>query len=91
MIALETKIGLYWSVVEKNAAVILHSPHRPEMDEIWDKHLAGTPITQDEARKLVGMLQEVIKQKDGNPNQLFMAQQVMQVTIAKYELGEFVV
>ena len=91
MITLETKVGLYWSAVEKNAAAILHSPHRPEMDKIWDKHLAGIPITQDEARQLVGMLQEIISTKDGNPNQLFMAQQVLQVTIAKYGLGEFIV
>jgi len=88
LVAIETKVALYWSTIERNAAQLLHSPHRPELDRLLDKHLAGETLSTAEAWELTRLLDELINQRDGDLNQLFMAQQLKQVTIAKYGLHE---
>lgn len=48
---LETKMGLFWNLVEKNFPKILHSPHTPSLDTLLDK-MSERTLNLDEAQDL---------------------------------------
>lgn len=85
--SVETKVGLYWSTLEKQLSAQLHSPHRPKLDRLLDKNTAGETLSLDEARQLVDLLQKLIDTGALNINETGWATQLMAVTVAKYELG----
>lgn len=55
--ALETKVELFWGIVEREMVNILHSPHAPERDWYLDRIKAGT-ITEEEAGVLLHILRQ---------------------------------
>lgn len=50
--ALEVKMAVFWSAVEKVVPAMLHSPHTPDRDALLEKFAAKT-ITHDEAERLL--------------------------------------
>lgn len=85
--SVETKVGLYWSTLEKQLSQQLHSPHRPRLDRLLDKNAAGERLSRDEAQQMVDLLQKLIETGELNVNETGWANQLMAVTVAKYELG----
>lgn len=83
---LKKQMGLFWGVVEKQMSQLLHSPHRPILDKLLDKNSAGEPLSDQEARHLVNLLQKLIDSSELSPNEVSWATMLMAVTVAKYEL-----
>lgn len=83
---LKKQMGLFWGVVEKQMSQLLHSPHRPVLDFLLDKNNAGEPLSDQEARQLVNLLQKLIDSSELSPNEVSWATMLMAVTVAKYEL-----
>lgn len=59
---LEAKISLFWSVMEKHAATILHHPVTPERDKLIDGYLAGK-LTMEELQEFVHELDSIVNDK----------------------------
>lgn len=84
--SLETKISLFWTVIEKNTSQLLHSPHRPALDELLDKNLRGERLSTDEACRLAHLLQKLIDSNELSGDEKAIANQLMAVTVGKYKL-----
>lgn len=84
--SVETKVGLFWGLIEKNMSVLLHSPHRPNLDTLLDKNISGEGLTKDEATQLVALLQKLIDGRELSPNETSWATLLMAATVAKHKL-----
>lgn len=83
---LQVKIGLYWKSIEDQTSKMLHSPHRPILDRLLEKN--GTVgLTQDEAMRLVNLLQKLIDTEELSSAERASALMLMAVTTAKYKLS----
>jgi hypothetical protein len=56
---LETKIDVFWKNVAFDAARILHSPHRPELDRLLDAFTSNA-ITISQTAELKAVLTEIM-------------------------------
>lgn len=83
---LEKQMGLFWGVVEKQMSQLLHSPHRPRLDQLLDKNTRGESLTDREADQLVNLLQKLIESKELSSEEVSWATLLMAVTVAKYRL-----
>ena len=45
LVALETKMGLFWGMIEDNVAKYLHNPWTPEEQEALDDYIVNGPKT----------------------------------------------
>lgn len=82
--ALETKIELFWGVVEKQMSNLLHSPHRPTLDKLLEKNQAGEKLTKDEAEQLADLLEKLINSEDLSKEESSWATMLLAITVAKY-------
>lgn len=82
---LETKISLYWNMIEGQTSKMLHSPHRPALDRLLDKN-QRSGLTQAEATQLVDLLQKLIDTEELNSDERTSALMLMAVTAAKYKI-----
>lgn len=83
---LQKQMELFWSVVEKQMSQLLHSPHRPRLDQLLDKNTSGIGLTEQEADQLVRLLQKLIDGKELSTDEISWATMLMAVTVAKYRL-----
>lgn len=83
---LQKQVGLFWGVVEKQMSQLLHSPHRPRLDQLLDKNTSGVGLTEHEAKQLINLLQKLIDSKELSSNEISWATMLMAVTVAKYRL-----
>lgn len=86
--SVETKVALFWGLIEKNMSQLLHSPHRPSLDTLLDKNISGEGLTKQEAVQLVGLLQKLIDGRELTPNETSWATLLMAATVAKHKLTE---
>lgn len=84
--SLETKVSLFWALIEKNMSQLLHSPHRPKLDTLLDKNISGEGLTKSEAIQLVSLLQKLIEGRELTPNESSWATLLMAATVAKHKL-----
>jgi hypothetical protein len=70
----EVKISPLWAMIERMCVDRLHHPITPEIDYLLDKYKhdwieEGEPkqMSRDEARQLIGMLQDIVKQEKDAP------------------------
>lgn len=82
---LETKISLYWKMIEDQTSKMLHSPHRPILDRLLEKNQKDG-LTKAEATQLVDLLQKLIDTEELSPDERTSALMLMAVTAAKYKL-----
>ncbi len=68
--ALETKTGLFWTVVEKNLSEMLHSPHTEEMDTLLEKLSQDHALSKQEAHQLGNLLELQLRQEPMSPKKL---------------------
>lgn len=85
---LQKQMDLFWGVVEKQMSQLLHSPHRPKLDQLLDKNTSGEGLTDREANQLVGLLQKLIDSKELSTDEISWATMLMAVTVAKYRLEQ---
>lgn len=85
---LQKQMSLFWSVVEKQMSVLLHSPHRPRLDKLLDKNTSGEGLTENEAQQLVSLLQKLIDSQELSRDEISWATMLMAVTVAKYQLND---
>lgn len=85
MVALETKISVFWRGVSFSAAQVLHSPHNPELDELIEK-FQHDQIDDQELRKFKGMLGEIAKD-DSNKLHQKAARDVLTLIRVRYEIN----
>jgi hypothetical protein len=57
---LETKISLFWGLMEKQAATILHHPITPDRDKLIDGYLEGE-LSSEELQEFVHLLDSIVK------------------------------
>ena len=62
MTSLETKVGLFWTVIEKNVAQLLKSPDHVEKDMLMDD-LSRHELTLDNALKLRAIVTDEMQLK----------------------------
>ena len=58
---LKKQMDLFWGVVEKQMSARFHSPEHSDRDVLLDKVNSGKKLTHQEAKKLCGMLMEIIE------------------------------
>lgn len=68
---LETKMELFWKIVENNVGRLLKSPRQPRKDELLDK-LSGNSLNREEAAELKEILEREFAKK-GKRSQLSLA------------------
>jgi hypothetical protein len=56
--AVETRLDLFWKLMEKSMASIIRSPHTPRLDELLDKLLEDKSLNLAEAEELRWLLKE---------------------------------
>ncbi len=61
---LETKIELFWGVVQKQMIDIMHSPHTPELDLLLDE-LQDNCLNLEKAHKLKDLLSQQMTLDNG--------------------------
>lgn len=83
---LETKISLYWNMIEDQTSKMLHSPHRPALDRLLEK-TRKEGLTQVEATQLVDLLQKLIDTEELSSDERTSALMLMAVTAAKYKIS----
>lgn len=58
---LETKMELFWDLLKKNIAKVLHSPHTPELDALLDKLVnKKKAMAQEEMHELKKYLEDAL-------------------------------
>jgi cell shape-determining protein MreC len=60
--SLETKVDLFWKLVEENVSELLKSPHNLHKDDLLDK-LKAKELNLDEARELEQILDSEVRDK----------------------------
>lgn len=74
---LETKVELFWVLLEQNMAKILHRPTHREMDELLEKRERLEPLEEHEATKLEGMLRAMIDDRSQSRDLRMAAAQML--------------
>lgn len=64
--SVETKISLFWGVMEKQAAAILIKPTHYERDEMIERYLRGE-LNERETEEFIEMLQAINSDKNASP------------------------
>jgi hypothetical protein len=62
--SLETKMGVFWRVIEEKAVAILHAPIHYERDALLDKLLANKRLSPDDCDRLISMLDDIVEQRE---------------------------
>lgn len=60
ILVLETRMSLFWSVMEQHAATILHHPTMFERDRLIDGYLAGT-LEPEQLQEFMHLLEGVVQ------------------------------
>lgn len=60
---LETQMGPFWNLIERELPKLIHSPHTPEIDKLLEKMIDGT-LTKLEAKDLKIKLKEEMEMPD---------------------------
>jgi hypothetical protein len=81
----ETKVGLFWSMMEQHAAAILHHPITPDRDKLIDGYLAGT-LSTDDAKLFAKDLNSLISDPSQASGERLAASFMLTAVIHKYKL-----
>jgi hypothetical protein len=67
--AVEIKVDLFWTTVEKWLGGVIKSPHAPRLDELLDKD-QREGLSLEELKEMKGLLESVIQEDPHNPRVL---------------------
>lgn len=82
--ALETKISVFWRVIEEGAVSLLHRDDTPRVDALLEKAAANT-LTNVEAKKLIEELREIEQDRTRTKGESTAALLMRAVLIARYD------
>ncbi len=85
IVAVETKVSLFWDTIAKDAAKILHTPHPMNFrrDQLLEKFVDGT-INREELKELIEVLQKIIEGKDREFGERTAASTLLRAIEMKY-------
>lgn len=81
---LETKIGVFWKIIEEGAAQLLHRDDTPEIDALLDRVRDKKPLSSEERDTLVRYLRQIETDKQRTKGEQTMALIYRAMIVAKY-------
>lgn len=82
--ALETKISLFWKVIEEGTVQLLHRDDTPKTDMLLDK-AADNTLTKEEARELIDELKQIEEDKSRPRGEAAAALMMRAVLVARFD------
>lgn len=80
---LETKIGLFWQIIEKGAVDLLHRDDAPATDKLLER-AASNKLTEEERMELVRRLKAIETDPKRSPGESTAALLMRAVLVAKF-------
>lgn len=85
---IETKVELFWGLIQKQVGGLIHSPHRELLDSYIERNDAGEIFTSDEVREFSELLQELVENKTpdhaSTPGEQGLAAIYQAILLARY-------